>query len=461
MIALLVGRFHAVTAGQSAWLESLSSAPVDRLVCVVTSANHAGTRRNPLPVATREELLRPALARSQKPFDVVRIDDVPESSSWVEYVCQAVNHSLQVKLEPRHTQLYSANRDVCGLFEAKGFTVIAPQVQGLTPHELVQRIIEQRPWQGFASPETQVVYSRPGVVETLRSFFGQTLVNDDGELGHQRDFASYGAQMDASLLQKLADMARWVKPGCIVDKGCGTGQVMVELSRLFPTSRLVGVDLSREFLRRCDENTYATQEVDLVFGNVTEVAVPPGAASTVVFSSVMHEVHSYNGYQTRFIDQALRSACTELQLGGHVIIRDGLSPPPAVWQLELLTPAAQTAFARFAAEFRHGQGAPFTQLGPHRVQLTSHLANEFICKKDYQANWHIEVNEEFGALTLDGWQEALRRTGFEPLHLQSVVNPWIVKHRYEGQVRLFDTAGVPLAWPATNGVVIGRKPKVP
>jgi hypothetical protein len=33
---------------------------------------------------------------------------------------------------------------------------------------------------------------------------------------------------------------------------------------------MVGVDLSREFLRLCDENHYATEDVTLVFGNVID-----------------------------------------------------------------------------------------------------------------------------------------------------------------------------------------------
>lgn len=56
------------------------------------------------------------------------------------------------------------------------------------------------------------------------------------------------------------------------------------------------MDLPREFLRRCDENTYASDDVELVFGSVIDRNVAPGSASTVVFSSVMHEVHSHSGY---------------------------------------------------------------------------------------------------------------------------------------------------------------------
>lgn len=457
--ALLLGRFHAVTKAQSAWLASLAQAPVDRVVCVLTSANHSGTRRNPLDADTREVMLRPALEQAGKPFDVVRLDDVPESDAWVAHVVDGVKRATGLSLTTTDTTVYSANHDVRALFEAQGFPVVAGDVQGLTPHELLQRVVDGRPWQDDASPETIEVYTRPEVLQRVRALFAQTLLTDDGELGHARDFQSYGAQMDASLRQKLEDLVRWVKPGCIVDKGCGTGKLLVELSRLFPDSKLKGVDLSREFLRLCDENTYASDDVELVFGNVIDRNVAPGSATTIVYSSVMHEVHSYSGYDVTQIDRALGNAFTELSPGGHVLVRDGVSPKPATWRLELLTEQVRDTFERFAKEFRHGKGVAYERLGERTVRLTAHDANEFLCKKDYLKNWHIEVHEEFGPLTLDGWRDALVRAGFMPLHLVETVNPWIVSHRYEGAVALFDDEGHPLPWPPTNCVVVGRKPR--
>ncbi len=461
MIALVIGRFHAVTRAQAAWLESLKSTSVDRLVCVVTSADHAGTRRNPLDVATREALIRPALERTGKPFELVRLNDIAESEHWVEHVVRGVHEQAHLTLEPAGTQVLSANRDVEALFAARGFTVVSPEVKGLTPHELVQRVVEGRPWQDEASPETKAVFSQPGFVTRLKALFQETLLTDDGELGHQRDFSSYGAQMDASLRQKLDDLVRWVKPGCVIDQGCGTGKLLVELSKLFPQSRFVGVDLSREFLRLCDENTYATEDVSFVSGNVIERHVPEGSATTVVFSSVMHEVHSYTGYDVTQIDRALKNACDSLAPGGHGLIRDGVSPEPARWRVTFLNAATKETFERFAKEFKRGQGVAFERVSADgfEVRLSAHDANEFICKKDYLKNWHIEVHEEFGPLTEGGWVDALRRTGFEPLHVTTTVNEWIVKNRYEGTVRLRDDAGAPLPWPATNVIAVGRKPR--
>ena len=93
------------------------------------------------------------------------------------------------------------------------------------------------------------------------------------------------------------------------------------------------------------------------------------------------------------------------------------------------------------------------------MRLSAHDANEFLCKKDYLKNWHIEIHEEFGPLTLEGWRAALDDApASRPLHLQEYANPWIVEHRYQGAVEVLDDAGAPLPWPPTNMVVVGRRP---
>jgi SAM-dependent methyltransferase len=458
MLALLVGRFHALTRAQADWIVSLGRDPgVERLACAVTSADHVGTRRNPLPAETRQAMLEPALAAAGKPFRMVKVDDIPDDAAWPAHVAAAVEAAADWPVTPRSTVVYTANRAVEELFARDGFRVARAEAGELTPHELIGRIVDGKPWEDEAAPSMVEVYRRLGVVETLKKIFADRRRTDDGELAEHRDFASYGAQMDASLVQKLQDLLPWVKPGRIVDKGCGTGKLLVELSRRFPQSALVGVDLSREFLRRCDENTYGGGDVELLLGEAAGQQLADGTATTVIFSSVMHEIYTYSGYDLQQIDRALASGARELASGGRVLVRDGISPGNAPWRMQLLDEPTRSAFARFSAEFKHGQGAAFESVDGW-IRIEAHLANEFLCKKDYLKNWHIEVHEEYGALTLDGWRAALERAGLRVLQLREYANEWIVEHRYAGHVRLCDDSGAPRPWPATNAVIVGEKP---
>ena len=462
MIALLLGRFHALTRGQAELVASLvQEVNVDRIVCVVTSADHAGTRRNPLDADTREAILRPALAATGKPFDLVRVADIADDAAWVDHVRAAVRAQAGLDLAPATTTLVSANRDVQALFAAAGFHIAAAPADGLTPHELLQRIVDGKEWQREAAPSTIEVYERLAVPARLRVIFGDKLRTDDGELSSHRDFVSYGAQMDASLVQKVEDLVPWVLPPRIVDKGCGTGKLLVELSRRFPGASLVGVDLSRELLRRSDENTYAGGDVELVLGDAADQQLPDGSADTVIFSSIMHEVYSYSGYDRARVDRALASAARELRPGGRLLIRDGISPDPRDVLLDLMDAATAAQLDRFAREFKHGQGAAFTTVEPRdgatsTVRLSAHLANEFLCKKDYLKNWDIEVHEEYGVFTVDEWRAALGRNFFEVRTIKTYVNEWIRQNRYQGHVKVTELNGTSF-WPATNAVIIGER----
>lgn len=462
MRALLIGRFHAVTAEQSEWIAAIGSDPdVDEIVCVVTSADHVGTRRNPFDVATREAMLVPALSRARCPHRLLEIRDIPDDKAWVAHVAAQIEERLGVTLQPHDTLVHSANRAVLGLFADAGYAVASRVIGGVTPHELLARVVEGKPWETLASTETREVLSRPAVQTALRTIFRDTLRTEDGELGHKRDFDSYGAQMDASLVQKLEDLLPWVKPGLIVDKGCGTGKLMVELARVYPQSALVGVDLSREFLRRSDENHYASSDVDFVQGDAADRQIESGRATTVIFSSIMHEIYSYSGYSKQRIEDAVRAAWDELGPGGRILMRDGISPPPATWRMRFLRADVAAQFEKFATEFKHGAGARFERLDADTVRLSAHDANEFLCKKDYLKNWHIEVHEEFGALTLVEWQALLTRVGFVVRHAREYVNEWIRVQRYEGSVALLAEDGKrAIAWPATNAIVVGEKPDV-
>ncbi|MDB4969916.1 MAG: hypothetical protein JWN44_5605 [Myxococcales bacterium] len=461
MIALLLGRFHALTRAQAELVASLAQeVNIDRIICVVTSADHTGTRRNPLDAETREAILRPVLASTGKRFDLVRVADIPDDACWVAHVRQAVGAATYLELSPEETLLVSANRDVQALFAAAGYQLAPSQTPGLTPTELIQRIVDGQPWEAEAAPSTVEIYRARGVPALLHEIFGETIRTDDGELASTRDFATYGAQMDASLAQKIDDLVPWVRPPCIVDKGCGTGKLLVELSRRFPGASLVGVDLSREFLRRSDENTYAGGDVQLLQGDAADQQLPDGTADSIIFSSIMHEIYSYSGYDLGRVARAVQSAARELRASGRILIRDGLSPGTRPVLLSLLDAETAARFDRFAREFKHGLGAPHERVDERVdkpvVRLSAHLANEFLCKKDYVKNWDIEVHEEYGAHTLDGWRALLEASDFVVRKLDGYVNEWIRDHRYRDHVLLTELDGRAF-WPATNAVVVAEK----
>ena len=458
MRPVVVGRFHALTCAQAAWLRALAGrSETEEMVCVITSADHAGTRRNPLPLSERLNMMRPLLASLPCPTQLLKVPDVSDDRDWVQGIERAVLAAGLLPLQPSDSLACTGNPVVAALFEVAGYRVERQALEGPAPFELIQRIVSDQPWREWASAQMVSVYEAGAVADRLRAIYAEPLLTEDGELAHHRDFDTYGTQMDASLSQKLADMLPYIRPGCIVDKGCGTGMLLVALSHRYPESELVGVDLSREFLRRSDQNHYGSEQVTLVQGNVMDPNVAPGSATTVVLSSVMHEVYSYSDYALESVHHTLRSAASDLAIGGHLVIRDGLRPELETVRMQFLDAKTDARFRRFAKEFERGAGAPHRVLAPDRVELSSHYANEFLCKKNYVENWAIEVHEVYGVLTLSGWRRALEAAGFEVVTVHGILNPWIVSHRYEGSVRLTNEADEPLPWPRTNFVAVGRR----
>src|SRR3569833_627412 len=99
--------------------------------------------------------------------------------------------------------------------------------------------------------------------------------------------------------------------------------------------------------------------------------------------------------------------------------------------------APAAPLARVARESKHGQGAALTAVERREgaistVRLSAHLANEFLCKKDYLKNWDIEVHEEYGVFTVAEWREALGRNFFEVRTIKTYVNERIRQNRYQG-----------------------------
>ena len=136
-----------------------------------------------------------------------------------------------------------------------------------------------------------------------------------------------------------------------------------------------------------------------------------GTATTIVLSSVVHEIYSYNGYDKDEVRRALGNATAELAPGGRVLVRDGVSWGNASCRLRFLNEQTRAQWQRFAVEFKHGAGAAHERLGDDEVRLTRHLANEFLCKKDYLKNWHIEVHEEYGDVHARSMAQRAPRSG--------------------------------------------------
>lgn len=296
------------------------------------------------------------------------------------------------------------------------------------------------------------------------------------ELAQKRYFRVYGTAMDAAIRQKINDIFSWVKPGVICDAGFGTGLFLRNLARQFTDSEIYGIDASRHFFTQAVKRFRRKPRTHLLRVNLLKKTFPDGFLDTKIFSSVLHEVYSYNGYRKQAVERALHVSFRELKRGGRLIIRDGIKPDKTVVYMQFLSEKrrgffenlmladTETMFLRFAHEFK-GYNVEYavsrTRDGKRLYKIDFPSAYEFLSKKDFRRNWHIEVVEQFGYFTHAEYIAILRRIGFRIIHARAYQNPWIIKNRWRGKVALYqkNKCGVlrARAFPATNIVIVAEK----
>jgi len=297
------------------------------------------------------------------------------------------------------------------------------------------------------------------------------------ELAKGRRFDTYSKLMDAAVKQKTRDIFPWIKPGVIVDAGFGTGLILWYMAKRFPTSHLFGLDLSKNFISLAEKRFKNSKRVSVLRADVAEKNLPSNSVDTKIYSTVMHEVYSYKGYKISFVKKALQNSLKELRPGGRLIIRDGVRPQKETVYLKLKAGdgsnntslnaeklSTEAMFLKFSKEFKHGNGVRYSIVSDKKIgllyKMDSSAAYEFLCKKDYRKNWHIEVNEQFGYLTEKEYKKLLQKLGYKIIHSRSYLNPWILKNRWRRTSAVYKKRKgrfIKTSFPATNIVIVAKK----
>lgn len=350
----------------------------------------------------------------------------------------------------------------------------------------------------------------PEVVHTVQALYGEPLLGDQGSLTETRDYDSYVRAMAGAIDIKYDDIRAFLLPGRIIDEGCADGALLARIARDFPDSDLIGIDLSAEMLARAAER----QRAGALSGcfaffrqhNLMKPLPLRSPVDTVICNSTLHELYSY-GEGADSVRAYLRMKHAQLRTGGRLVARDVVGPadrqrPVLLWcnpadgdsdheaaapmpndtpasreaRLERLSTAAR--FRRFVADYLPGRPRPVfaweaadTPRGPG-VRLALEHAMEFIAKMTYTDNWQSEMAEQFCFWSIDEWKQELCAAGFRVVEgTHAYVNQWRVANCFSGRVMLFepgDASGesgvagaVPLAFPATNMVLVGEKASQP
>ncbi len=292
-------------------------------------------------------------------------------------------------------------------------------------------------------------------------------------------YASYFAGMDASMQQKVAlTTAHFPTRGRVADMGSGSGLGTHDLACLHPELELIGVDINPTAVATAAAR-YRRPNLRYQVGDIADPVFPQESLDGILDSSVLHHVTSFTGYSTDRLEDCLDAQVAALRPGGVLIIRDFVVPDgPEEVVLELPTTdgasdgaemvrcSSAERWERFAGTVRNSRYAPgelpWSPLtgavqGWRRIRCHLRDAQEFLLRKDYTADWDVELLEEYSYWTQQQFIDALARRGLRVVTAAPIRNPWIIANRYRGHARLMTVDGRPLEFPPTNLLIVGQK----
>jgi SAM-dependent methyltransferase len=523
---LFPGRHHVLTRFQLSYLGSVLESggvfdsrgewvavkPSASVVWAITSADHANTRRNPIPVDRRVAACELADLELGGNGIVALIPDVPQSDRFANYVLTTIDvqSRSRVQCRPDNTLLVCSTPPVIEQYERLGFRAATAELgqpsrdQGgpWRPWELVTRLASvgsqwssDRDLKTWLHPASAAQLHKYGLDGHIVELFADPLLGDEGDLTETRDYATYIASFDGGADRKWELVKDVLRPGRVVDIGCAAGAVLERIAKddRFAESDLYGIEITRRLYEECVHRKATGRfENENTFFHLRNITNGPlfTAASVDTFTtfSLTHEIISYQGLPA--LQSFLESIFDQTAVGGVYVNVDVCGPEdgdrivelrcsstdgtaehhhvvePSPDFLRTLSTAAK--LRQFAKDFRahEGDGIAVTELAPLPgqavFQLTIRDAMEFASKKDYVDNWLSECHEKFCTYSFSEWAAALGDVGFELTgDSRAYANPWIVENRFVGCMELIDPAsGRALEWPDTNVLLVAERPRV-
>jgi SAM-dependent methyltransferase len=298
--------------------------------------------------------------------------------------------------------------------------------------------------------------------------------------GSDDAYAAYYQNMNASMREKMAQASAHLPPhGIVLDMGSGSGQGSFDIANLYPDMRVIGIDISQQAVEHA-RGAYRLPNLSYDQGDIGSIDIAKESVHAIFNSSVLHHVTSFNGFSEQALEKCLDHQISLLAPGGMMIIRDFVRPELETMVVDLRCDDGKPgdgaeswstweAWVRYSktvknSRYTETQRPIWNDLGSedgkwHRLSCSSWDINEFLLRKDYRKDWHVEMDEEYGYWTKDQFEQSMTRRGMRLVMAQPMTNPWIVKNRYEQTARIWNKHGLQSPFPATNIILVAQKPK--
>ncbi|MET7418236.1 class I SAM-dependent methyltransferase [Dactylosporangium sp. NPDC005555] len=490
---LFPGRHHLLTRFQAEYLRGLAGDGGRTVVWAVTSANHQNTKRNPVGYDRRQAAIERFSVQEGLRSLVVPVFDTAHTDRFADVTLKSVESVLGRTLTPHDTVVACSTPEVATMYAELGFTIAGVEAEHDPvpdrPWDALLRLAAGDPaWREAAHPASVDVFDRYRLGEQVAQVVNDPVVGEEGGLTTTRDYRTYAEAFEASAERKWDLVRRHVRPGRIVDVGCGAGAVLALADRepALRESDLIGVEVARHLFEECvhrkAQGWFTNPNVYFYCRNVLGGAVfAPRSVDTTLTFALTHEIWSY-GQRMDSLRRFAQAIYDHTVPGGVWINSDVCGPDNRDLRVRLALQGApaealadlsgmsrdeiaahveglptRARLERFAADFHFP--LPFDARPDGTVGIALGDAMEFLTHKDYPDNWLSEAHEQFCGLEFADWKALLTDIGFEVDGAShSWRNDWIVEHRVAPVAALSALDGTPLPWPDTHVLLVARRP---
>ena len=513
---LFPGRHHVLTQFQARYLTDLraglctdtNGVPIEgvddsEVIFAVTSWDQAGTRRNPLPGHRREAAIELFGRDIALPVLVAPVPNVSPTPRFADVTINAVDvHTAgRVRLTPDNTIVACSSPEVSSLYADDGFRVASVELDGDTLHAdrpwtLVEELATTRSLEKLTNrlhPASSEILSRYQLVDQISEIFSDPLLGEDGDLTETRDYITYGDSFDQGADRKFDLVRNLIRPGRIVDIGCGTGALLAKIAEAPELGEcdLFGLEAARPLFEICEHRRtmgwFPNENTFFYHRNVLNSPVLADASiDTTITMALTHEVLSY-GSHADVVAMAGR-IFQHTRPGGVWLNADVCGPadPNIVVEFDLATddgvvdskPDTPTAslddvgghlsalstwsrWLRFVEDFRahEGETNEWEPVSTGTARAARRLLYEFLSKKDYPINWLSEMHERFCTYTYDDWTALVEDAGFViAAGSMPYRNDWIVENRWRPTCSIRSLEGAPEDFGTTHIILAAAVP---
>ena len=525
---LIPGRHQAITTFQENYLNGLlnrdsektgfkDAEKIDRaaqVVWAITSANHSGTRRNPLSGARRLGMLEAFAASTGIPSQIYLIPNMSQKPNFAHFLLEDIRLQSRGRLDlrPENCLVVCSTPAVIEQYRQLGFTVATAELDeptakftGTLPWSLVEEVVRSAAqWRSSAvlreelHPACYAHYERYGLGDEIVEIFQDPLIDsDDGDITMTRDYETYRKAFEDNAWRKVADFGSMVEPGRILDVGSATGETLKLLTKQphLYESDFYGVEAARPLYEIAEQRKAAGDfgDANVFFyqRNIMRSSLfPNNSLNTIITMALTHEIESYLGRAELLA--FIKRVYEMIAPGGvyinydvvapdnkdqkvHVLFEDadGSNPEDVSSNHErqdafLKNLSTKARFRRFAQDFRSTEGdgihVDYENINGKEYAVMRHAdLCDFLAKKDYIDSWNSEMHERFCFWEHADWVEALQAVGFILDDTsEAKQNQWLIENRFQPAAKVYcknkDATLVEMKQPVTNTLLFAHKP---